>query len=83
MPQQELAQTISCSRLISFASFAGSDQISQGFVRGIRHPYRGQLSRSITPSQLQRIAPVRLHAISCPHRHQGWRYYFALAAQRR
>jgi len=30
-----------------------------------------------------RIVPVRLHAISCPHRYQCWRYYFALAAQRR
>src|SRR6202035_3534707 len=47
------------------------------------HPYRGQLSRSITPGQLQRIAPVGLHAISRSHRYQCWCYYFALGAQRR
>jgi hypothetical protein len=83
MPQQELSQTISCPQLVSLGRFAGSYQIAQGLVSGIRHPYRGQLSRSITPGQLQRIAPVGLHAISGSHRYQCWRYYFALGAQRR
>jgi len=40
-------------------------------------------SPAIAPGQLQRIAPVRLHAVSRPHRYQGWRYYFALRVQRR
>ena len=64
-------------------SFPCSYQISQRLVSGIWHPYRRQLSRAIAPGQLQSIAPLRLHAISRPHRHQCWRYYFALGVQRR
>ena len=58
-----------------------STEISQRLVSGIWHPYRCQLSRAIAPGRLQSIAPVRLHAISRPHRYQCWRYYFALGVQ--
>jgi len=83
MSQQELGQTISCPQLVSLGSFTCSYEISQRLVSGIWHPYRCQLSRAIAPGQLQSIAPVRLHAISRPHRYQCWRYYFALGVQRR
>jgi hypothetical protein len=83
MSQQKLGQTIAGPQLVPLGSFACSYQISQGLVSGIGHPYRGQLSRSITTGQLQRIPPVRLHAIACPYRYQGWCYYLALSTQRR
>src|ERR1700733_10884707 len=70
MAQQELGQTISCPPLVSLGSFTCPYEISQRLVSGIWHPYRCQLSRAIAPGQLQSIAPVRLHALSRPHRYQ-------------
>src|ERR1019366_6712714 len=70
-------------QLILLGCFAGSNQIPQRFVRRIRHPHRRQLSGSMIPRQLQRIATIRFHPVPALHRHQRRRNHFALRSQRR
>jgi hypothetical protein len=47
-------------------------------MRRIWHPHRGHVAGAITPRQLQRVAPIRLHAITGLHGHQGGRHDLGL-----
>jgi hypothetical protein len=82
MPQQKLAQAVACTKLVLLCRFSGAHQVAQRLVRSVRHPYRREITGAIAPSQLARIAPVRLDAIPGLHRHQRRRDDLAVHSRR-
>jgi hypothetical protein len=78
MTQQKLAQSLSSSVLISLGGFTSTNQMAQGFVRGMGNPYGRQIAGPIAAGQLQGVASIRFHPITRLHRHQRRRNHFAL-----
>lgn len=77
LAQQKLAQAMARAQLILLRGFPGPYQIPQRLMRRVRHPDRRQVAGAITPRQLQRVAPIRFHAIARLHGHQGGRHHLA------
>jgi hypothetical protein len=80
--KQKFAEPMPGPQLILFRRLAGADQIAQGFVRCVRNPDRGQISRSMTARKFLCVPPVRLHPVSGLHGNQGRRHDLAFHAQR-
>src|SRR6516165_9057538 len=68
------------TELVSLGHFAGSNQVSQRFVRCVRYPHRRQIS-AITARQFRSVTPISLYAITRLHRDQTWRNDIALHAE--
>ena len=68
MAEEELPQPMPRAELIALRGFARPHQIPQGFMRGVRHPHRGQVVRPIAPHQFQRVPAIGLHPVARFHR---------------
>ena len=71
------------TKLILLGRLPLPHKITQRLGGFIRNPHRSQISVTVTACQLQRVPPVRLHAISGLLRNQGWRHHHALHTQLR
>ena len=60
MAQQKLGQPVPGSQLIFFSRFAGTDEISQGLVRFVGDPHRGQIAGTMAARQFLRIATIEI-----------------------
>lgn len=70
MAQQEFAQPMTRTELVLLRRLPRADQISQRFVRGIRHPHRGQVARPVGARQFLGIASIGLDPIAGLRRYQ-------------
>ena len=82
VPPQELAPAVACARLILARIFARSHQLAQGFLVGIRNPYRRAITSPITARQFRSVAPIGLDAIARFDRNPARRHHFPAHSQR-
>ena len=71
------------TQLILLGRLPLPDKIAQRLGVFIGNPHRSQISGPVTAGQLQRVPPVRLHAVSGLLRNQARRYHRALDTQLR
>src|SRR5579871_6118100 len=64
LPQQKLAELMAVPQQIHLRIVTGPTEIAQRFVRFIRNPHRGQIATAQQSGQVQRIAAVRLDALT-------------------
>jgi hypothetical protein len=77
VPQKKLTEAVPSPQQIPLGIFPGSQQVAQRFLFGVRYGHERQFARPVEPSQLVRVAAVRLHSFPRPARYQGRRSHLA------
>jgi hypothetical protein len=81
VPQQEGEQLLALAAQVVGCRLPGPDQVADGLMNGVRHPYPGQLARPMQPRQRDGVPPVRLDPLARPLRDQGRRDHRAIVAE--
>jgi hypothetical protein len=75
--QQRLDHTMAARRASAAQIITGADQIPQPLLRWRGSRHKEKLSRAIQTHELLGVAPIGLHAVTCPNRDQRRRDHIA------